>query len=247
MEYTSNYNYEIDDMKFSIGGMDDNQQIKSDMRLGFIRKVYGILSIQLLITTIMTGLTLISDGLKAFIKEHVFLLLLMLILTIILPFIIICFPDLMRHVPQNYILLFIFTFAMGYVVASICAYIKPRIVFMAAFMTFCIVFTLTLYAITTKTDFTTQGGFIFILGSGVCIFVIFGIFTSNKWFHVFLCSICIILYGLYLVYDTQLVLGKGRDMIENDDYILASFMLYTDIIYLFLRVLELLGLLQGEN
>ena len=217
--------------------------INEEMRLGFIRKVYGILTSQLLVTVILTIISMISDSFRKFQLHHTGLLIFILILTLILPCVIICFNETMRKVPNNYIILFGFTFAESYLVSFICAFSQPQIVFMAAFMTLALVISLTIYAVTTKEDITMQGGLIFIIACAVCMFSIFLFFTSNRFVHIILCVGGIILFGLYLIYDTQLILGTKSHMIETEDYILASFMLYTDIIYLFLKILELIQLL----
>lgn len=217
------------------------------MRMGFIRKVYGILSSQLLITAFFCLISMTNESFKKFQLANISLFYLCLILTIILPCVIVCFQSAMRTYPYNYGVLFTFTLAESYMVSVICSLSNPRLVFMAAFMTFALVLSLTLYAMTTQTDFTMQGGLIFVLGCGVFMFSIFGLFTNNKIFHVILCVAGIILFGLYLLYDTQLIIGNKGNELEIDDYILAAFMLYTDIIYLFLKILELLQLLMGDN
>lgn len=43
-----------------------------------------------------------------------------------------------------------------------------------------------------------------------------------------------ILYSVYLVIDTQLILGKGKHNISLDNYVLGAIFLYLDIIGLFL-------------
>ena len=58
-------------------------------------------------------------------------------------------------------------------------------------------------------------------------------------------AIC--LFGIYLIYDTQLILGNKENSIDLDDYILGAFMLYTDIVNLFLQILQLLQLLNGNR
>lgn len=218
-----------------------------NMRKGFITKVYGILSVQLLMTVLFCLLSMGSKGFQNFQMEHSILLIICLIATIILPCVIVCFQETMRKIPQNYIILFSFTFAESYLVSYICSRSNPNLVFMAAFMTFSLVIALTLYAMTTKTDFTMQGGIIFIAGCCVLMFGFFLIFTNNKIFHIIFCLVSIALFGVYLIYDTQLILGNKQNSLELDDYILAAFMLYTDIIYLFLRILELLQLIFSDN
>lgn len=241
MNYQDDFKVTIDDTENRMG------QIQLEMRLGFVRKVYGILSVQLLITTIFTLFSMYWTSWKHFQMNHIGLAWIMIALTFILPIIIICCPGPMRQVPQNYIVLFLFTFAESYLVSFICAMSKPQLVFMAAFMTFCLVVSLTIYALTTKTDFTMQGGLLFIFGCAFGLFSLFGLFTNNRIFHIILCAGGIILFGLYLIYDTQLILGKQGESLDIDDYILGSFMLYTDIVYIFMRILELLQLIQGGN
>ena len=122
------------------------------VRLGFIRKVYGILSVQLFVTTIFSLLAMVSDSVKKFMINNFGILLLMLLLAIFLPCVIVCCNGQMRQFPQNYIILGVFTLAESYLIGFICAYTKPEVVFMAASMTFVMVASLTIYAITTKND-----------------------------------------------------------------------------------------------
>ena len=71
--------------------------------------------------------------------------------------------------------------------------------------------------------------------------------------HIIL-DVCVgILYGFYLVYDTQLIMGGKSYEISMDDYIfgkisliLAAVMLYIDIIQLFLEILKLLNRLNQK-
>ena len=216
-------------------------EINTTIRLGFVRKVYGILSIQLFITTLFSGFAMISKSLKEFMVYHTGILFLMLILIIVLPMVIVCCVGIMRQVPQNYIILFIFTFAESYCVAFICAYSKPEIVFMAATMTFVMVFSLTLYAINTKTDITMKGGLFFILSAALLLFIIFGWIVRNRLFHVIIALISVVLFSLYIIYDTQVIMGDKQEMLQLDDYILGAFMIYTDIITIFLQLLKIIN------
>mmetsp|Transcript_27667 Transcript_27667/g.28805 ORF Transcript_27667/g.28805 Transcript_27667/m.28805 type:complete len:191 (-) Transcript_27667:148-720(-) len=168
-------------------------------------------------------------------------------LIIILPIVIICFRSIMSRVPANYIILFSFTLAESYLVSFVCSVSDPSLVLMAALMTLAMVASLTFYAYTTKTDFTIQGGMLFVIGAALMMLVIFGFFTRNNIFHILICVVAIILFGLYILYDTQLILGNKQVSLEIDDYIYASFMLYTDIIILFLRILELLSRINGNR
>lgn len=49
------------------------------------------------------------------------------------------------------------------------------------------------------------------------------------------------IYSLYLIIDTQLILGGRNKELTLDNYVLGAIMLYMDIIGLFLEILKLLG------
>ena len=57
-------------------------------------------------------------------------------------------------------------------------------------------------------------------------------------FYTFCMTICV---GIYLVYDTQLIMGKLGVGYSIDDYIFASLEIYMDIIRLFLYILKFIG------
>ena len=73
---------------------------------------------------------------------------------------------------------------------------------MAAALTAGIVVALTLYAIFTKTDFTTCGGILVVLFAALFIGGIISLFIKNKWLELGLSIAGVIVFGIYLVYDT---------------------------------------------
>ncbi len=211
------------------------------IRLGFIRKVYGILTIQILLTALMCGFSVFIPSYLEFQKENMIIFWICFIASIISSLLIICVRSLSRSVPTNYILLTIFTLCEAYLVSVICGMSSPNIVLMAAIMTFAVVAALTIYAFTTKTDFTLYGSAIFIFGAIMFIFGLFLLFTDNPFLHILYSSLAVILFSFYLVYDTQLIVGKHENKLEVDDYIIGAIMIYTDIIGLFLQILDLLN------
>ena len=59
--------------------------------------------------------------------------------------------------------------------------------------------------------------------------------------HYFFVIVAIIVYSLYIIYDTQLILGQFGLKYKIDDYVIAALNLYIDIIYLFIKILEIVG------
>ena len=79
---------------------------------------------------------------------------------------------------------------------------------MAAGMTAAVTVALTVYAFTTKTDFTIMGGLCFIISAAFACLIIFSWFMTFKVFwHPLVTCLLIVIYGLYLIYDTQLIAG----------------------------------------
>jgi len=77
---------------------------------------------------------------------------------------------------------------------------------MAAVMTLGITVSLSLYACTTKRDFTMLGGSLFIWGMALLLTSCF-LFYVSEFLYVLCCAGTVILYGYYLIYDTQLIMG----------------------------------------
>ena len=210
------------------------------IRLGFIRKVYGILSTQLCITVALCSLTF-YDNWNTFFKENIWLFWTCLAISLVTAITLICFKSIARKVPVNYAILFIWTFCESYMVATCCSFYEPSVVITAASLTAAVTIALTVYACTTKTDFTFLGGMLFV---AICLLFFFGIFAwifSSQILYTFYCVCGVLVYSIYLIYDTQLVMGNLGVSFMVDDYILAAMMIYIDIIEIFLYLLRIFG------
>jgi len=90
-------------------------------RLGFIRKVYGILTVQLLFTFGCIAATKLDDDTNAFMKGQTIIAITLLIVSIIPQIMIICCRSVARKVPTNYILLLVFTLCWAFFFSWVCA------------------------------------------------------------------------------------------------------------------------------
>lgn len=227
-----------------------------EVRFGFIRKVYGILSIQLCITVGFVGMVMnVAAGNK--IDADGKITLTPAFITIFNPAIIgtsvalyfcsfcalvCCRMD--RKVPLNYILLLTFTVCVSYLVSLICLMYPPQTVFLAAGLTLAMVIGLTIFAFTTKQDFTICGPIMYTIGMLFLAGILFAILMPGNIRHIIYSILGVFLFSFYLICDTQAIIGgkkHGDKSITEDDYILASLLLYMDIINLFLEILKLMG------
>ncbi|KAJ0512636.1 hypothetical protein HanHA300_Chr10g0348411 [Helianthus annuus] len=210
-----------------------------ELRWSFIRKVYSIVAIQLLLTVavgavvvsfhpIVTFLTTTTAGLACY------------IILIITPFITLCplYFYHQRH-PVNYVLLGIFTVSLAFSVGLTCAFTSGKVILEAVILTAVVVVSLTLFtfwAAKMGYDFNFLGPFLFGALMVLLVFALIQIFFPLGKLSVMIygCLAALIFCG-YIVYDTD-------DLIKRytyDEYIWAAVALYLDIINLFMALLTI--------
>lgn len=214
--------------------------IEKAIRLGFIKKVYGIFLSQLVLTFGLVCITFI-DVVSSFLRDHIYIFYIVIVASLALFLVLICGKKIARKVPVNYILLTIWTLLESYMLATAAAYYDYQTVLSAIGITVGLAIGLTLFACFVKVDFTFCGGLLCALGAIMLFFAIFG-FVFGKWAYTGYCAIGVFIYSLYLIYDTQLILGQFRNKYSIDDYVLAAMNLYIDMVNIFLYILTLMGL-----
>lgn len=220
---------------------DLNIDISKKMRNGFICKVYGIIGYQIILTSIVVILALLSKTIQSFMVKHIgfyYFCLLISLVCLLLP---ICSPQFYQKVPTNYIILTIFTLSYSWMIATVTCFYTPTSVITSLFLTFITVLALTIYAWNTKSDFTICGGTLFVALVLLFFCSIIYIFIPIPLLHLLITYGGLILFCIYLIYDTQLLIGSGRVSFSEDDYILAAINIYLDIIILFLKILSIFG------
>ena len=243
--------YEDQEMKNEeVEQKNDDAVIDYMIRREFIIKTYGIFLTQLLLTDFFICLSFVPS-INDFIKDSkdirpIFFIAfcsIFVAVTITVFVFFICCRRTARKFPINYILLFAFTLRMSFYCLIFCAFFDPQDVIAAAILTIAATIGLTVYAIRTKDDFTYLGGLLF-------CFMFLSIFTIGFYFWIratiFWLALGVLVYSLYIIYDTQLIMGNVGVEYSIDDYCFAALNLYIDIIYLFLRILQIIAMLKGK-
>lgn len=218
-----------------------------ELRIGFVRKVYGILSAQLLVTVLVAAPFQLVDA--AWLRHNQWLLYLSVGVTLSTICAMTCCQDLARRYPTNYILLFTFTVFEGITVGFFSAAFSWQSVLLAAGITVAVFLILTLYACVTKTDFTGAGPYL--MGALSCLCCMGFVLSMLSMFHVDIKAavVCydlagVLIFIFYIIYDTQLILGSAgghKHEFDLDEYVFAALNLYLDIINLFMHILSLMG------
>jgi len=213
------------------------EKTQGQIRLALLRKVYAILTMQLLTTVGVAVLFCFSRGISDFVLATPQLFILALVLSFACLIGLFCFKQ--KH-PYNMVLLGVFTLCESFLVGLICAmYYRQgsgELVLQAFGITLAIFVGLTAYTYYSDKDFSFLGGFCM---AGLLGLMVWGLISwLTGWRSTFWYSLIgALLFSALIVYDTWLLSKR----FGPEDAIIASIMLYLDIINLFLFILQLLG------
>lgn len=226
------------------------ESIQIAVRNGFIRKVYSILSVQLIITFGAVFLFQVPS-IKLFIFKNQSLAgntLLFCSLTFLTLFLVlVCNRNLSRTVPYNYYILFAITLCESLACGIISSLYSFQIVATALALTIISTLAITFYACTTKTNFSYYRMGMFIVFSQIFMIGLIASLFRLQALYALYTLLMTLMIGIYLVYDTQLIMGKFGVGYSVDDYIFATLEIYMDIIRLFLLILRIVAKFSRRN
>lgn len=212
------------------------------IRLAFIRKVYSILMIQIGVSATFIGYFTLSANAKLFVAQNPGLFWLAFGSMFVTLICITCCESVRRTSPMNLIFLAIFTLAESFLLGVISSRYNAEYVFYAAALTTVICLALTIFAFQTKVDFTMMGGVLFVCVIVLFIFGIVMMFFHGKVMTLIYASLGAILFSVYLIYDTQLMIGGNHKYsISPEEYVFAALNIYLDVVNIFLSILQILG------
>ena len=205
-------------------------------RATLVRRTYGLVFASVLVSIAGVWFTLSQPALLGAVAVHPFI-------TWICSFaLLIMAQRAARSFPRNIILTFLFTFITGMWLAPVLLLTEqaaPGVIGEAAVLTFGAFGVLSLYAVTSRRDFSAWGGF-FMVG----LFVLLAAMVLNIFFHSAAASLFISGVGVFvisglLVFDTWRIMRSGT--YGPDDYVVAAVAIYLDLLNLFMFILSLLG------
>jgi len=226
-----------------------HKNVEAEIRLGFVRKVYALLTIQL-IATVAIASYLYTEKKELFRnREGHQLTKYSVFLYIAISCVADCCPNVLRRFPVNYMLLAAITGILSVIVAAASVAHRWESVILAAGLTAAIFLCLTAYACCTKRDFTGYAPYLTVAMMVLVVCLIgfvalktYGIQVDNV-LYLIDCGF-VLLFACGIVFDTQLILGEywgHAKQFQIDDYCLGAIQLYLDIIQLFLFILRLAG------
>jgi len=182
-----------------------------------------------------------NDPIRDFVQANIMLFYVALVGSIVIMISLICFKKVARRRPINMILLLAYTLFESYLVGAIVIYYSVESILVAMACTNALFFGLTLYAMFTKSDLTYMGGLLF-GGSMILLSAIFLNFIIQiPILNTIIIVLILLLACVYVIYDTQLIVGKGKHALDMDEYVIGALLLYSDFITIFMSLLQLMG------
>jgi len=147
----------------------------------------------------------------------------------------------------NLAMLFLFTFLTGVslvpLLASLIGMGNGAVIGNAFLMTSVLFGALSLFAINSKTDFSSWGKPLFITLIVVIIASLVNyFFLQSSMMHIFITAGVLILFGFFTIYDTQNIANGAYDSPVD-----AAVSLYIDFLNMFTALLQLLGIFGSDD
>ncbi|XP_077997093.1 protein lifeguard 4-like [Glandiceps talaboti] len=226
----------VDDFMYGSNVASSHVQV----RLGFLRKVYSILTVQLIITTLTGALFMFVQPIKSFVQESVVMIMFAFVLSMVT---VIALLFKRHEYPTNMILLAVFTFVEAYTIGTVVTFYDQLVVLEAFVLTVSVAVCLTAYTLQSKRDFSTWGAGLF---SAIWILIMAGFlrfFFQSDGLELVIAIAGALVFCGFIIYDTHVLMHK----LSPEEYIVATINLYLDLINLFMYILRILSELNKKN
>lgn len=217
------------------------------VRLGFLRKVYALLTLCFAVTVGISCAFSFIVPLRDAVIANGWIVYAGLGIGLVCYLALVCIR-LKR--PWNAVLLSLFVLGFSVMIGTICAgFFKVgwgQVVLNAFISTAAIFLAITAYVLITKKDFSYLGGFLISVTIALIVVSLLVFFVGmvsgrlNKWVYFAIAVAGAIIFSLYILYDTSLILHKYGP----DDWVMAVASLYIDVTQLFMYMLQIFSILQ---
>ncbi|NWT28095.1 LFG3 protein, partial [Cardinalis cardinalis] len=213
------------------------------VRHAFIRKVYAIISLQLLVTVGIISVFTFVHPVRSFVQRNVAIYYASYAVFLVTYLVLACCQGPRRRFPWNIILLSIFTLAMGLMTGTIASMYNTKAVLIAMLITAIVAIVVTIFCFQTKARRGMPPALPSVgqVWGAARLTLLCSLPVQVPWLHMLYAAIGAIAFTLFLAYDTQLVLGNRKNTLSPEEYVYGALTIYTDIIYIFTFILQIVG------
>lgn len=207
------------------------------VRRGFVRKVFCILTLQLLFTFSVVCVFTFSSVVKEAVQNNREAYLSSFIVFIVVAIALSCCKSFSRRHPWNIVGLALVTLSLSYMVGTAASFHNTTAVVITMGTTLAISLAIIAFSAQTRYDFTICSGVLLILAVDLIMFGFLCSFYSSYISEVSYGCLGALLYALFLMIDCQLMMGRMSYRLDPEEYINAALMIYLDIVTIFLCLL----------
>ncbi|KAJ0044173.1 hypothetical protein NL108_008772, partial [Boleophthalmus pectinirostris] len=178
-----------DNDEFTNSGFEDKT-----VRQAFIRKVFMVLTVQLLVTFSFVAVFTFVDDAKYFVRSNPWTYYVSYAVFFVALIVLSCCGDFRRKHPWNLVALSILTLSLSYMVGMIASFYDTETVIIAVGITAVVCFTVVLFSLQSKYDFTSCRGVLFVCLIVLMLFAILCIFIRHKILHIVYASLGALLF-----------------------------------------------------
>ena len=218
----------------------ETSELQKKIRVKFIRKIYIVFLIHIIITFGLCFLCYLSK-LEDFITSQKILLIIIGGVAVVYIIVIECFLEASKKVPMNYLLFISWMIIELYLLLALCCFCNKKYSLSSIGILVGSSIGLLIYSVIITMDYSYFGGMICCLIFDLISFGIFGL-CFGKWLYILICFGGVLLFSLFLVHNSKLIMSKYDRKYGPDDYVLGSLHLYLDFVNIVSYILSLLGI-----
>ncbi|KAK9818071.1 hypothetical protein WJX72_006654 [[Myrmecia] bisecta] len=213
---------------------------EAQVRRAFVRKVLGIVFLQLLVTVAAACVFYYVQPVKMYVQTQIWPFWAAWGLGFAVVIFLSCSTRARRQYPLNLVTLTIFTLAFSIVVGITTSFYDAQVLVAAFGLTAATVGLVFAAATLTDYDFTTMGGAMYMITWAFIFAILIGSFWISDLFILIISTVGAVLFSLWLLMDIQMLMGGRTVAIAPDEYVFAAINIYLDIINIFLNILNML-------
>ncbi|KAM9391560.1 protein lifeguard 1-like [Pholidichthys leucotaenia] len=216
-----------------------------NIRQTIIRKDFMVLTVQLLVTFCFVAVFTFVDDAQYFVHRNPWTYCVSLAVFSMAVIVLSSCGDFRCKHPGNLVALSVLTLSLSYMVGTIASFYDVETVMIAVGVPVVVCFTVVLFSLQSKYDFTSCQDVLFDCLFVLLLFSILCIFIRHKILHIISSSLGALLFTCFLAVDTQVSLGNKKLALSPKEYILAALHHYADIMNIFLYILCIVGRSRG--
>ena len=205
----------------------------------FIFKIYLHFFGQIVFILLMAIFAFKNKTFNSILSNNKILFFIFIIIILILLIYPLKYEQLLKNTPYNYIYLFSFTISISYIICKILIFFNSNLIVAGTILFIIELIYLIIdsyFSKNNKLDLINTSAFM-----GLCLLFIGSVLYFIKkvnFFNLIFIILIILLFGIYLIYDMNLILNDTRRNFEENDYVLANIFLYIDIFQTFWELIK---------